>query len=125
MAELDYDLRACLEHNPQEGYTAEDIAEVLAVWEGANDGDDWRWILRLNDGRFVFLQGGCDYTGWDCRSWAESDFAGLPDVLLIVKQDEPEEVLNSLRQQLIDGKAKTWHEAKGEEFGNPPFVEPK
>lgn len=123
MAELDYDLEACLENNPQPGYAAEDIAEVLAVWEGANDGDYWRWILRLNDGRFVYLRGGCDYTGWDCRSSAASEFAGLPDTLLIIKQDEPDEVLTSLRQQLLHGKNPTWREMKNEEFGKPPHID--
>lgn len=125
--ELDYDLEACLTHNTQEGYNADDIAEVLAVWEGENEGDDWRWILRLNDGRFVFLQGGCDFTGWDCQSYAVSAFAGLPDVLLIIEEQgdhkDRADVIASLRQQLIEGKAKTWHETKGDEFGNPPFVD--
>jgi hypothetical protein len=123
MAELDNDLQACLENNPQPTYAREDIAEVLAVWQGENDGDDWRWILRLNDGRFVYLKGGCDYTGWDCRSYAESRFAGLPDTFLMQSHGEPDDVIASLRRQLKDGKDKTWHERKGEEFGNPPFVE--
>lgn len=123
MAELDNDLQSCLENNPQEGYTADDIAEVLAVWEGANDGGDWRWILKLNDGRFVFLQGGCDYTGWDCRSFASSEFFNQPQALAMT--ESVAEVQQSLLKQLIEGKAKTWHETKGEEFGSPPFVEPK
>ena len=68
---IDWDLVACLQYNAQDGFTVADIAKVLAVVEGENDGADWRWVLRLNDGRFVFLQGGCDYTGWDCQSSAD------------------------------------------------------
>ena len=62
---IDYDLHACLEYNPQETFTVLDIKEVRAVYEGCNDERDWRWVLELHDSRFVFLQGGCDYTGWD------------------------------------------------------------
>lgn len=66
-----YDLPACLEYNPQ-SFTFDDVEEVLAVYEGEKDGEDWRWIIRLTDQTFRALEGGCDYTGWDCRSQAES-----------------------------------------------------
>ena len=69
---IDGNLSSCLEYNAQPGFTEDDIAKVLAIFEGQNDEDDWRWIIQLNDNRFVYLKGGCDYTGWDCQSWAES-----------------------------------------------------
>lgn len=68
----DYDLAACLEFNPQNGFTIDDVVKKLAVIEGANEADAWHWILELKDGRFVYLTGGCDYTGWDCQSSATS-----------------------------------------------------
>jgi hypothetical protein len=65
---IDYDLCDCLNYNEQP-FTIENIECVLAVHEGENDGDDWRWIIELkepvNGNQFAFLQGGCDYTGWD------------------------------------------------------------
>lgn len=61
----DWDLINCLEENPQEGFVYDDIKEVLAVYEGERDIDDWRWIVRLNDDRMVSIEGGCDYSGWD------------------------------------------------------------
>ncbi len=61
---IDYDLRACLEYNPQT-FGVDEIQKIHAVWEGENDSDSWRWVLQLKDGRFAFLQGWCDYTGWD------------------------------------------------------------
>ncbi len=61
----DYDFGACLEHNPQDGWDLADVKRVLAVIEGEHDGPAWHWIVALNDGRFVYLSGGCDYTGWD------------------------------------------------------------
>ena len=60
-----YDIRACLEYNPQKGFDVEDIDKVLAVVEGERDGKDWHWIFSLHDKRYVYLVGGCDYTGWD------------------------------------------------------------
>src|SRR6185503_6561645 len=62
---IDYDLEGCLEYNPQ-SFIVDDIKKVLAVIEGENDGSDWHWVLLLNDNRYIYLRGGCDYTGWDC-----------------------------------------------------------
>ena len=142
--ELDYDLEGCLQYNPQEGITPETIAAVVAVWEGENDGDDWRWVLAMNDGRFAFVQGGCDYTGWDCQSWATSVFAatvddaakyalgddtpagtllepqGLGHMISMMNGDymsNANEVYESLARQIAEGKDTTWRESKDAEFG--------
>lgn len=47
------------------GFTREDVAEVIAIDDGENDGQNWMGVFRLRDGRFAFLSAGCDYTGWD------------------------------------------------------------
>lgn len=49
-------------------YTMDDIAEVLAADEGENDEQNWVALLKMNDGNVVFLDAGCDYTGWDCQA---------------------------------------------------------
>ena len=142
---IDYDLVACLENNSQE-YTIKDIEKVLAVYEGENDGEDWRWILQLKDGRFVFLQGGCDYTGWDCQSWAGSTFtenaeeaakeaiegevpvtadnsplnAGLGHILALMTgeyNENGQQVFISLATQLEKGKEDTWRQKMDKDFG--------
>lgn len=120
----DYDLVACLEENPQEGFTIDDIAKVLAVFEGENDETDWHWILRLKDDRFIYLSGGCDYTGWDCRSWASHSVVNSPsDALFLVGEQyfrrdvTREQIVSSLSEQLEEGKNKTWREQKDDEFG--------
>lgn len=148
MIELDWDLKGCLENNPQ-SFVAEDIAEVLAVWEGENDGDDWRWVLRLNDNRFVFLQGGCDYTGWDCQSWATSEFtetaeqaadlalgdvklgdsqpyeAGLGHMLSMLSGSymaNAEQIRQSLLKQIEEGRNRTRREIIGDDMPDLPKV---
>lgn len=70
---IDYDLGAALEYNPQP-FTVGDIKMVHAVVEGEHDERDWYWIIELRDGRYVYLTGGCDFTGWDCQSSATSTF---------------------------------------------------
>lgn len=113
--DLDYDLTACLRYNPQDGLTPMTVDRVLAVTEGENDGEDWRWVVALRDGRFAYIQGGCDFTGWDCISYAWSvidqtagDAAGSA---------QPEAAVATLRNQLANGKKQTWREAKDRELG--------
>lgn len=49
-------------------FTRMDVAEILASVEGENDGPPWRMAGRLHDGRWFYLEAGCDYTGWDCQA---------------------------------------------------------
>lgn len=73
--EDDYDLRACLGYNAP-GIEYDDIAEILHCKIGEPDSENWVWDLRLKDGTVGVLTGGCDYTGWDCQSWAEWQVTG-------------------------------------------------
>jgi len=61
---LDSDLGAALEYNPQP-FNLLDIERVLAVVDGEHDESAWHWIIKLVDGRYVYMTGSCDYTGWD------------------------------------------------------------
>lgn len=122
---IDYDLNACLEYNPQ-AFSLDDIAMVLAVHQGVNDKDSWRWILQLSDGRYVFLLGGCDYTGWDCQSWAESHFAPTPEKALEFELTLPHDHVSmstkeykEMEQQLVTSKQKTQREIVGENLLTP------
>lgn len=47
-----------------EGFSVEDVAEVLAGEDGESDGDTWVGIFWLKDGKYAYLEAGCDYTGW-------------------------------------------------------------
>ncbi len=170
---IDYDLRWCLRENPQGVFDINDIGKVLAVWEGANDEEEWVWILALKDpifkehepsekhvtpgnvtaeylldpllmaipgepskvllGRFVLLKGGCDYTGWDCQSFADHAIALTAvsaintlfewyDKLSKVVQNDREArhlhtVHTELLRQLHGGKKMTWREQRDLEFG--------
>jgi len=67
-AGISYDLSAALEYNPGSGRNEEDIKRVLAIHEGERDEEDWVWLVEFVDGERGLYIGGCDYTGWDCRS---------------------------------------------------------
>lgn len=54
-------------------WNPKDVAEVLAMDAGENDGANWLMVVKLKDGRFSFLSAGCDYTGWDCQAGGSSD----------------------------------------------------
>lgn len=112
---IDWDLWACLEYNPQK-YKVDDIDRVLAVYEGENDGPNWRWILALKDGSYEFLEGGCDYTGWDCQSWAKSVLVRRPEDAIAAAyagdswDGRAADAAISLARQLAEGKDETWRE---------------
>ena len=48
------------------GFTRNDVVEIIAIAEGKHDGDDWRLVVRLKNGRYAFLLAGCTDSG--CHS---------------------------------------------------------
>lgn len=64
----DYDLQAAIEYNPESikgRFGTNDIKHVHAAIAGENDEYEWYWIVELNDGAFLLINAGCDYTRWD------------------------------------------------------------
>jgi len=59
---LSYDTKEVFKY--AEGWTAEDVDRVLWDQEGENDGREWAALCLLKDGRWSFVEAGCDYTGW-------------------------------------------------------------
>lgn len=49
-------------------FTREDVEEIRHITVGENDEEHWRIAGRLKDGRWFYVDGWCDYTGWDCQS---------------------------------------------------------
>ena len=121
---IDYDFTACLEYNPQ-SFNLLNVDKVLAVIEGENDKRDWHWVVRLKNHHLVYLRGGCDYTGWDCQSWADSVLLGadktLEQAVEELKPDWSNEdtvgFAQELQRQLDTQKTETWREKKDKEFG--------
>lgn len=53
-------------------YSCEDVVEIIAYDHGQNEGDDWIGIFKMNDGKFLVINAGCDYTGWGCQEGGAS-----------------------------------------------------
>ena len=70
----------------------EDVAEILAIDEGANDEADWLCFGKLVDGRYFLLAAGCDYTGWDCQSGGHALVADSKEELLQYGISDPEKI---------------------------------
>lgn len=64
------------------GFTRDDVAEILAIEDGENDGANWIGFFLLKDGRYAFLSAGCDYTGWDCQSGGHAIVGPDKDTML-------------------------------------------
>lgn len=63
-------------------FTREDVAEILAIEDGVHDEESWIGLFRLNDGRFAYLEAGCDYTGWDCQASGSAQVADTMEQLV-------------------------------------------
>lgn len=59
----------CYHNSKGNLYTA--TKRVVWAWTDGNDEPQFAWIVELHDGRFATVEGGHDYTGWDCRSSLE------------------------------------------------------
>jgi hypothetical protein len=125
---IDWDLHYCLENNPQPGFKLKDVEKVLAVIEGEHDGPAWHWILELTNGKFAYLIGWCDYTGWDCQSGAESVLEDSAEEACLAAryyqdgdistpvQREQNKRAGVLQTQVEAGKKKTRHEIVDEKM---------
>lgn len=130
-AGLDYDLCAALNYNPQSGFDAKAIDTVLAVVEGERDERPWFWLLKLKDGRYVYMTGSCDYTGWDCQSGADSSIVDTAEAALALAPEKEgyewrgfREVRSILAAQLAAGqRVKTEGDRIAELVRDVPVVE--
>jgi hypothetical protein len=60
-------------------FSREDVVEIAHIIDGDPDGENWCCVVRLHDGRWAALEGGCDYTGWDCQADASAAVASSLD----------------------------------------------
>jgi hypothetical protein len=45
--------------------TINDVYAVVLVIKGEPEYGDWHWIVKLKNGRFAYIWGGCSITGWE------------------------------------------------------------
>jgi hypothetical protein len=59
----------CYHNSKGNLYTA--TKRLAFSWTDGTDEPCFAWIVELHDGRFACVEGGHDYTGWDCQSSLE------------------------------------------------------
>lgn len=64
-------------------FSRADVIELRHHRVGENDGANWLACGLLRDGRWFFLEAGCDYTGWDCQASGSAVVADSWDALLL------------------------------------------
>lgn len=97
----DYDLKALFEEGHGKGIEIGDVANVLALVPGWADGLAWHWIVRLKDGKYAYITGGCDYSGWGCQDWGTVGVADSIDQAINMASQE-ENINKPIAQQLLD-----------------------
>ena len=73
------------------GYLGVDLALIERVlWssQGQNDEKDWVAVVKLTDGRYGYVESGCDYTGWDCQAWGWHVFTNTLEDLIPQMSEE-------------------------------------
>ncbi|SFA91025.1 hypothetical protein SAMN05216312_102183 [Cohnella sp. OV330] len=65
-----------------EPFDREDVAEIIAMSDGENDGPNWIGIFKLKDGRYASIDAGCDYTGWDCQACGYAEVCGTLEEMI-------------------------------------------
>lgn len=96
---IDWDLASAISHNPQDnGFSLDDVAYVEAAAFGEGDGPDYYWLMSMKDHTYAVVYGGCDYTGWDCQSYAESEIFPTKKTAI---DSLPESTSNRLIKQSI------------------------
>lgn len=99
----DYDLEECAKYlEGEDGFN--DIVESLACVSGENDGPDWHYVVKLKDGKYAYIQAGCDYTGWGCQESGTSKIGDTIEEVLIEAPltDEWNDRKTPIKQQLLD-----------------------
>lgn len=74
-----HDLALAMEYNDRGPLVTAGIVRLLCAKEGQRDAESWVWVMDLDDGSTWWLEGWCDYTGWDCQSgvsWVKHDPLG-------------------------------------------------
>jgi hypothetical protein len=62
--DVESEMSCAMEYNSL-GNQRKDIDYVRLTLEGENDGNSWHWICAGVDGGWLYINGACDYTGWD------------------------------------------------------------
>lgn len=93
----DYDFKECMKYAP---FKLEEVLGILACFPGEADGDSWEYIVQLKNGKYGYVTGSCDYTGWGCKEGGDGKNAETVDEAISYAPEDRREML----KLQIDGK---------------------
>lgn len=80
------------DETPRHTFSREDVAFIKGQVEGERDEEAWIVWGQLNDGRWFFATGSCDYTGWDCQAHNDGSVASTEaDIIRFGMTDDERE----------------------------------
>lgn len=76
-----------------EGFSRSDVASALGAWGRNGDYAEWDggFLLALKDGRFAYVSGWCDTTGWGCQDGVETAIYDTLPVMADLADEDWEE----------------------------------
>ena len=82
-----YDFTESLSQVRRELGTAK-VVRVVKAWGEHGDYAEWRggFVMKLDDGRYCYLEGWCDTSGWGCQDGVEIRFASTVRQLDLPKE---------------------------------------
>lgn len=82
-----YDFSESLEHV---GIEESNVARVIAAWGDSPEGyGSWEggFLMLLENGRYAYLTGWCDTTGWGCQDGADITYFDSAPSLADISED--------------------------------------
>jgi hypothetical protein len=73
------------------GIDRTDVKRAVAAWGIEGDYAEWEggFLLEMKDGKYVYVSGWCDTTGWGCQDGtSRKDFDAMPDLATLESDRE-------------------------------------
>jgi hypothetical protein len=86
--------------------------KVLLAWGQSSEGwQEWGggFLMLLEDGRYAYLTGWCDATGWGCQDGAEINYSNSPRGFADLSEDICDVEPADLNKWLAEGM-KAWED---------------
>jgi hypothetical protein len=93
----------------RESIEREDIKRVVAAFGGPVEWDGWSggFLMEMKSGKFLYLTGWCDYTGWGCQDGtSKTEYETLPALADLKAEYEWEEDPADLNRYVQTGEGR-------------------
>ena len=92
------------------GIAAADVKRVIAAWGLSGGYAEWEggFVMEMADGRFAYVWGWCDTSGWGCQDGAQVEWSEVaPD--LTIKRGTPQH-MGGYIESLFGVTSEAWNQ---------------